>query len=148
MRHPRQKTLALVLLLSLVGLAAFPTSASAHRRVGRSAVVFVRPVWSPGPYWHGPWWWRAPYAPSYTIVQAPSDAALVELDVQPKKAEVRVDGQLVGQVRDYNDPAEALWLRPGEHVIEISYPGYQTLRTKLDTEEGYRFKLRYDLDRA
>jgi hypothetical protein len=83
-----------------------------------------------GPY--GP-----PYAGAYGYVRViPSDAAGLELHVHPWKAEVRVDGASVGQARDHNGSYDALWLKPGRHVLTLSAPGFQTLKVALNAGGG------------
>jgi hypothetical protein len=72
---------------------------------------------------------------------APASAGVVETDVTPKKAEVRVDGALLGQARDYNGHFDYLWLEPGEHVLEFSKDGYMTLRRHLNVRRGMHVRI-------
>lgn len=85
-----------------------------------------------------PWgWWYAGwpyYAPRAAI--APESAGVIETDVRPKKAEVRVDGTFVGQARDFNGRWDYLWLEAGEHVLEFSKDGFMTLRRHLEVRRG------------
>ena len=56
--------------------------------------------------------------------------------VKPRKAAVRVDGEVVGQARDYNGKWDRLWLEPGRHEIEFSHPGHLTLRLSVRVRKG------------
>jgi hypothetical protein len=60
----------------------------------------------------------------------------IETDVRPKKATVRLDGEEIGQARDYNGTWNYLWLEPGEHVLEFEYPGHMSLRVDIDLGAG------------
>lgn len=64
--------------------------------------------------------------------------AVLETDVRPRKAEVRVDEHFVGQARDFNGRWDRLWLEPGQHMIEFRADGYMTLRRYVDLDPaGY-----------
>ena len=56
--------------------------------------------------------------------------------MKPKKAEVLVDGTVLGQARDFNGSWDLLQLPPGRHEIELRYEGHQTLRLYVDVEAG------------
>ena len=73
-----------------------------------------------GPYWgHWGWWgWWYPPAPrgAWVVRTLPRNApATIETKIKPKKAEVWVDGRVVGQARDFNGRWDRLWVAPGEH---------------------------------
>ena len=139
----------------LPGVVTFP--GASHPTAG--SIVTFAPVdfddvwlWRPGwliglgwPYedrgWHGPY-----YSPGYgTVKIVPADAAEVELHVHPRMAEVRIDGQDLGQARDHDSTYDPIWMRPGAHVMELSYPGYLTYRVKVETGPGGFHRLHYDL---
>jgi hypothetical protein len=50
----------------------------------------------------------------------------VRLDVDPKEAEVYVDGYYAGIVDDYDGVFQRLHLEPGEHEIALYREGYRT----------------------
>jgi hypothetical protein len=79
---------------------------------------------------------------------APARSGVVETDVQPKKAAVRVDGNLVGQARDFNGRWDYLWLEPGEHVLEFSKDGFMTLRRHLDVRAGMHVRVTERLEKG
>ncbi len=91
--------------------------------------------------WPGAWWYG--YPPYY--VAAPGDASqypgIIETDVKPKRATVSVDGQPLGQARDYDGSWDRLWLEPGEHVLEFSRDGYMTLRRHILLKPGMRLQI-------
>lgn len=63
---------------------------------------------------------------------------VIETDIRPKKAEVWIDGELVGEARDFNGRWDRLWVAPGEHVLEFRRSGYRRLRVFIDLEPaGY-----------
>lgn len=69
----------------------------------------------------------------------------IELHVHPWKASVIVDESTLGQARDYNDGSHPLFLTPGSHLVELQYPGYETLRFDLDVQKGLPRDLHYTL---
>lgn len=106
------------------------------------------------------WWWGVPYGIGYPCVGpalCPGEVgygdvlglpSLVELDIVPESAVVVVDGEEVGYARDYSGAWDRLELGAGRHVIELSAPGYKTLRLELETKPGLRQRLVYALERG
>jgi len=106
--------------------------------------VLVAPgAWGYGPYGYG-------YGPPYqrpAVVRPPmTAAAMVVLHVRPHKAEVKVDGVDVGQARDFDFAGSPLWLTPGDHEVDLSYPGYRTLKREVDAKAGLDEHLHYRLE--
>ena len=88
--------------------------------------------------WYGLGWggfWLGP-APRRVYLLTQPAAGIIETDVRPKKAVVKLDGAVVGQSRDYNGRWDRLGLPPGRHTIEFSAPGHMTLEVQLDVESG------------
>ncbi|MCP3980002.1 MAG: PEGA domain-containing protein [bacterium] len=94
--------------------------------------------------WYGPsfGWYGWPYYYGYPVYrrvgftgdrQAPG---VFETDVKPRKAEVSVDGVVVGQARDYNGSWDLLYVPPGEHTLEFRFDGYRTLRRHVEVRPG------------
>ncbi len=160
-RAPRRTTLALTLApLLLLGIPEAMAGGRTvvrssgivqHRVIVRPAFVdpfFWDPFWYPGFGWglydsYGPPYGPPPYG-GYAQVP-PRNAAPVELHVSPRKATVIVDGTDVGQARDFNSRAYPLWLKAGTHTLELSRPGYQTLRVKFEVKRGRAYRVHYDL---
>jgi hypothetical protein len=90
------------------------------------------------PYPVGPWWgYPYPYPP-YGGWRVYADWAMsyVRIDVEPKDAQVYVDGYFAGVVDDYNGIFQHLTLRPGPHLIEIRKTGYVSLAVELNLYPG------------
>ena len=70
--------------------------------------------------------------------------ASIRTDVHPKDAQIYVDGNLAGTVKDYNGGKERLYVLPGEHNIEFRAPGYDTYTThvKLIPDQDLRLRAR------
>lgn len=138
----------------------FSSSAPAGRHVTgvhtRGVVVAGSPYW-PYPYWGWGfgigWGWpyypAYPYGPPYPVTVQPAeapDAGALELHVHPWKAQVKIDGYEVGQARDFNSYYAPLVVRPGHHILELSAPDHQTLRTPIKIDRGGYYVLRYRLE--
>jgi len=89
------------------------------------------------PWWYGP-------NPAFTKF-IPPDQAVVELHVKQAKATLVVDGNILGEARDYDSSRDPLWLKAGRHRLELRYRGYQTLSTELDLHGGQAYQLHYRL---
>ncbi len=144
-----------VALVIFLVLPAMPASAAPRGIGGRRIVssVVVVPRFS-GPFFWGPAWgfglgwgfYGPPYYPPPYMRMIPGDAASVELHVHPRKALVRVDGYEAGQARDFNSHYDPLWVKPGKHSLELSAPGYMTLRVPIRLSPGAYLRLRYALE--
>ncbi len=101
--------------------------------------------------WHAwPWSWWYPTRPIYLFPERidPQAAAAVETDVKPKRAEVYVDGQFLGQARDYNGSWDLLWLQPGRHLFEFRRDGYRTLERELELRPGFHVRIEERLEKG
>jgi len=106
------------------------------------------PYW--GPYWAngwgGPWGWGGPYwGPGYYAEPGPSlgyamiqGFGAIEMHVKPKQAQVWVDGKYVAQARDLDGSPTYLWLKAGDHDIQVYEQGYVTFNEKVDVRAGVR----------
>jgi hypothetical protein len=103
------------------------------------------PLWYPGPWWYA---WPAP-EPGYSLQPAvPKDQAMLTFHVSPGSAEVTVDGKAIGKAKGFDSVRRPLWLKPGEHVVELGKGGYQTLRITLDLEGGSGYDVSYGLNKG
>jgi hypothetical protein len=68
--------------------------------------------------------------------------ASARIEVKPNKAQVYLDGYLVGEVDDFDGVFQRLDLPPGEHELSVYLPGYRTYRQKtlFRPGAGYHFK--------
>lgn len=105
------------------------------------------------PYYHWgyPYYWGYP-GPGYRTVRVAGDVesqpAMLETDVRPRRSEVLVDGQFVGQARDFNGTWDRLFLEPGLRKIEFVKEGYKTLRLYMNLEPGHFYHLRERLEKG
>lgn len=74
--------------------------------------------------------------------------AVVETDVKPRKAEVWLDGELIGQARDYSGRWDRLYLEPGRHTLEFRREGRAPLTIELDARAGRRYVIAQTLPKG
>jgi hypothetical protein len=118
---------------------------------------YYGPWWSAGLWWGWPgywgdaWWYGYPsyygYPGAYTVYgdDHPIGPALVVTNVNPKKAHVTLDGEPIGEARDFNGSLDALALDPGRHQFVFEAPGCMSLEVNLDAKAGRRYQIAYDL---
>jgi hypothetical protein len=105
-----------------------------------------------GYFYYSPWAW-GPYGtygyPGYYPRYGGTfgfDVGSVRLKVEPRDAEVWVDGYYAGSVDDFDGMFQALRLDSGPYRIEIRKPGYETLsfdvRVQPDRKITFRGTLR------
>lgn len=81
----------------------------------------------------------------------PSESHLlggVQLDVQPWRAQVYVDGVYVGLVDEFTGYYHHLELVPGLHVITFIAPDYEPLMLEVVVSPGHTTTYRRTLNRA
>lgn len=94
-------------------------------------------------YW-GPWgygYWGHPwgYGPGYPVAYAAAPGygmGALDLNVRPKDAEVHVNGQYVGLVRQYDGFPSYLWLERGAYEIAFYRPGHETVVRNFEVFTG------------
>lgn len=101
-----------------------------------------------------PFWLWAPSAVDDTVL-LPSTPPLQErpvgglqLDVEPRRALVYVDGWYVGVVDDFSGYYRHLETGAGRHIIEIVAPDYQPLIVDVAVSPGRTSTYRGSLTRA
>lgn len=100
----------------------------------------------------GGWWgpmlawstWVDTYHPPY----GPADLAVVDTDVEPERALVYLDGDLIGMGDDFDGFPDYLYLKPGRYKIEFRLGGFTPKEVTLDVEAGEYYQLNTKLDRA
>ena len=77
-------------------------------------------------------------APSAPVYITPTSTAYggITLEISRREAEVYVDGQYIGQVRDFDGVGAPLNLIAGRHHVEVSAPGYAPLAFDVDVIPG------------
>jgi len=129
---------------------------AAHVRFGPHFGVGFGPYWG-GPYWRAGWWgpgwwgpyWSYPYYPESGVALHSAMLAgygAVKVDAKPKQAEVWADGRPVAEARDLDGTPSYLWLKEGEHRIQIYKGGFVTFDQTIDVHAGMRTELRARLE--
>ncbi len=75
----------------------------------------------------------------------PKVTAEIQLAVEPQRAAVFIDGQLVGHVAEFEGLGKAVLVTPGKRKIVISLPGYQSFETEVDLAPHQKFRLTTNL---
>jgi len=96
--------------------------------------------WGWDPYWYGypgygPWYAGDVETGTPSTV-APQGPAIIETGVSPAKAEVVLDGEMVGFASDYSGRWDQLSVASGPHTIAFRAKGYRTLVVELDARAG------------
>jgi hypothetical protein len=105
-------------------------------------------------YWpYSYWWYGAPYGaygyPGYGYPGAVGvGPAAIDTDISPDEAIVRLDGEEVGTVDDYDGTWDELAVEPGKHTLEFEAPGRQTLRVAIDAKPGLHYRIAYKLKKG
>ena len=94
----------------------------------------------PSPFYYGyngSGWHYGPgvYAPYPTYGYA-HEAGGIRLKIQPRDAQVFVDGYYAGRVDDFDGVFQALRLEAGGHKIEIRMPGFEDLALDVHVQPG------------
>ena len=106
------------------------------------------------PFWWGYWtypygyvWdplWAEPayYGEEGYYGQEPVGQGGLKLKVEPKSAEVYVDGNLAGTVDDFDGVFQRLELEAGPHHVEIRAPGYRTVGfdVRIDPDQTVTYR--------
>jgi hypothetical protein len=102
-----------------------------------------------GPYFYNPWfyssfWWYPPYGYPYYWG---ATGANIKVQVQPKSAEVYVDGHLDGIVDQFDGMFQNLVVDPGSHDITIYLEGYKSIVQKMYLSIGSSYKIKGTLEK-
>ena len=141
---------ASIVALLVASFLAWPVTAEAQRRGsrnrtgGRSVVIVAGGIGFPGGIrtfsqrpWgrYGPW---GPYGGPYPgyYYGTTEFTASARIEMEPKEAEVFVDGAFAGLVDDFDGFFQRLNVRPGEHEITLYLEGYRTERHTLYFSPG------------
>lgn len=85
--------------------------------------------WCPPFFDYGWHWERSRRGPARIYVDAYDDrrTGALDLDVSPEKAQIFIDGNLVGVADQYDGFPTYLWLDEGTYDVAIFKPGYETI---------------------
>lgn len=102
-----------------------------------------------GPYYYNPWFYGAYW--SYPYYYYPYDyvagGSSLKVNVEPKTAEVYVDGYLAGIVDQFDGMFQSLSVEPGEHEITVYQPGYRSIVQRLYMSPGATLRIKGVLEK-
>jgi hypothetical protein len=107
-----------------------------------------------GPYYFNPWFYSPysygyypPYYPyGYGYDYGPGGASL-KVNVEPKNAEVYIDGRLAGIVDQFDGMFQSLSVEPGGHEVTIYLEGFRSIRQQLYLSPGSTYRIKGILER-
>lgn len=84
------------------------------------------------------------------LQEAPTTAysgpmASVKMNVNPLRAAVFIDGQLIGHAGEFQGWGHELLVIPGPHKIRIAVPGYQTFETEINAVAHQKVEIKTNL---
>ena len=102
-----------------------------------------------------PYWWLAPDfvvenpdAPPPAMPPSPRMLGGLQLDVEPRRALVYLDGYLIGTVDQYKGYFQHLETTAGYHILEFISPDYEPLMTGITVVPEKTTTYRASLNRA
>jgi hypothetical protein len=116
--------------------------------------------WYGGLYWHAgypffgamaPWYGGAA---SYPVVQIRGGSqqqkapALLELDLNPRKTVLTLDGEDLGKTRAFNGNLDLLPVAPGRRTFVFHAKGYRTFTMEFDVRAGTMYRLEHYLEKG
>ena len=104
-----------------------------HGSIGFSNFGFVG-GFGPVPFYYG--YNGYAYGAAYPWPAGSYDAGGIRLKVDPRDAEVFVDGYYAGLVDDFDGVFQSLKVAPGGHKIEIRMPGFDDLELDVHVQPG------------
>jgi len=90
--------------------------------------------------------WGYPFPPYPTYHPVAPDSS-IRLEVEPREAEVYVDGYYAGVVDEFDGVFQRLRVTPGQHEIVIYLEGYHSLRQQLVAQPNGSRKISQKLER-
>jgi hypothetical protein len=96
------------------------------------------------PYWYGGGY-ASPYTYGYGYAGGAYDVGSIRTLIEPRDAQVFVDGFYVGVVDEFDGIFQRLRLDEGPHRIEIRKDGFQTLRFDVRVTVDHTITLRGEM---
>ena len=88
-----------------------------------------------------------PFSIGFGYVPGPKDTrGKLRLYVQPKNAEVYIDGYYAGIVDDFDSSRGQLRLDPGPHDVTIFLEGYRLFQETVNPGAGATVRIRYEME--
>jgi hypothetical protein len=82
-----------------------------------------------------------PYGGAYDLTSS------MRLQVTPRDADVFVDGYYAGKVDEFDGTFQRLRVEPGEHEIQLFFPGHRIYTQKVYLQPGNTFNVRHTMVR-
>jgi hypothetical protein len=112
--------------------------------------------WGYAPWHHGYWgpwgygYWGHPYGygQGYPVAYSAAPGygmGALDLNVRPKDAEVHVNGQYIGLVKQYDGFPSYLWLERGAYEIAFYRPGHETVVRNFEVFTGLVLEVAIEL---
>jgi hypothetical protein len=70
----------------------------------------------------------------------------VRLQVQPREAEVFIDGYYAGTVDDFDGVFQRLHIEPGDHDVLVYLPGHRPFEQRVYLQPGKTFSIRHTME--
>lgn len=132
--------------LPLITSAHVPPTGRGHRSIALRSTLFGLIVFDPD-------WWtevggEAPVSP--LAIPPPGSVLIggVQLDLEPRRALVYVDGALAGRVDRFSGYYQHLEITAGWHVIDLVAPDYEPLTISVRVTPGQTTTYRGSLNRG
>jgi hypothetical protein len=147
-RRSRVLATALVLAAGFLFLQVDPADARGVRGRGHGVIRVAPSPFFYGSFYYPHYWGPRFYPPFYPYGPVGESAGLqpavaralgvgaLKLNVKPRKAEVFVDGEFVGQVRNFDGYPSLLWLEEGTHRITIYRGGFKSFEDEIEFTPG------------
>jgi hypothetical protein len=122
------------------------------------------------PYYAAPYWYGAYYYPyyypwsfsvgfgccgypyygypyyGYPYGYVYDNSASLRLQVNPREAEVFIDGYYAGTVDDFDGTFQRLHVEPGDHDLEVFMPGHRSYQQKVYLQPGKTFNVKHTME--
>jgi hypothetical protein len=141
------------------------TAGSRHTRSGTAPGRGVPARFFPYPYYHSSWYYQpwawgfggwgghwgpvvAPAAVVYRDRAAYAQLGAIDFAISPRRAEIYVDGELVGRAADFSGWRDYLWLPRGSYDVVVYHEGYRTLARQVSIYPGQVIRWRDRMERG
>ena len=94
---------------------------------------YYDPYYTGAFYWSNHAWQSGAY---YNGGNAASDLGKLRLDMQPREAEVYIDGYYAGVVDDFDGRLQGLRLETGNYRVQVTLPGFAPLDFDVHVQPG------------
>lgn len=136
----RKARVVIFFLFAMLLMGAQTSHAHSH--------VFIGGSFAAGPYWGGPYydpWYYGPSYGPYPYYYAPPDYGYLRTKIEPKEAEVWVDGRFFGTADQWDGWFKNLKLPLGLHTAQFKLRGYQSYTISFNMTPGDTTTVEHEL---